>query len=104
MIERRFVGDEPTVLLVAAADLIMRWWPEVHRCRCGVLFLSRHGRQRYHDPSCAFRARWSKFLSRRPRDYHAEYERRKKRELGPNVRTQRREKHVARDVSKGKGR
>lgn len=76
---RYFEGDLSSVLLATAANLLMRWWPELRRCaHCDTLFMPSHGRQQYHAPACSSNARWKKFALTRQRDYHAEYKRRVK--------------------------
>ena len=91
-VERRFVGEDPTTLLVSAADLLAQLWPEIRRCACGVFFLPKHGRQQFHDLQCAARERMARFTDKQPRDYHAEYARRMKRKL-PGAKPQRRARH-----------
>lgn len=90
---RRFSGTFQAVFLATATDLLVRWWPELRRCKyekCRALFLPAHGRQRYHDPSCSAAKRQKRYQPKR--DYAAEYERRKRKELGANVRTSKRRK------------
>ena len=92
---RRYRADPLTLLTVSAADLLIEWSPHLRRCQrdtCGALFLPRHGRQKFHDPACAFRSRWAKYASKRTRDYHDEYARRVKKVVGPGARPQRRTK------------
>ena len=70
-------GGWRTITLASAADVLVRWWPELRRCKhapCGVWFLPTHGRQWYHDARCASAARYQRFKP--TRDYKAEYARR----------------------------
>ncbi|MBI3046853.1 MAG: hypothetical protein HYY76_00930 [Acidobacteria bacterium] len=73
-----------SVLIASAVDLLMRWWPQLRRCRhCEALFLPRHGRQWYHDTRCSGSARYVKFkakAAKKKRDYIAEEQRRAARE------------------------
>lgn len=83
-LHRRYSGDFDTLFRLAAEALLIEFWP-LRRCKyegCQAWFLPRHGRQRYHTPSC----RQQKFSSTRQRDYKAEYRDRRKQELGANVR------------------
>ena len=76
-IVRAYMGGRRTITLASAADLLVRWWPELRRCKhapCGAWFLPTHGRQCYHDARCASAARYQRFKP--TRDYKAEYVRR----------------------------
>ena len=76
-IVRAYMGGWHTITLASAADVLVRWWPELRRCKhepCGAWFLPTHGRQRYHDARCASAARYQRFKP--TRDYKAEYARR----------------------------
>ena len=76
-IVRAYMGGRRTITLASAADLLVRWWPELRRCKhapCGAWFLPTHGRQCYHDARCASAARYQRFKP--TRDYKAEYARR----------------------------
>lgn len=75
--------DTVDLIIAAAVDVLMRWWPQLRRCRrCQALFLPQHGRQSYHDATCSWRARYEKF--KKKRDYDKEklrrYERDEERE------------------------
>ena len=70
-------GNWRTSTVASAADVLVRWWPELRRCKhepCGVWFLPTHGRQCYHDARCASAARYQRFKP--TRNYKAEYARR----------------------------
>jgi hypothetical protein len=72
---RFYIGDWLTVSVAAAADLLMRWWPQLRPCAgCRWLYLPAHGRQRFHEAACAARVRYEKFKA--SRDYTAEKVRR----------------------------
>ena len=76
-IVRAYMGGWHTITLASAADVLVRWWPELRRCKhepCGAWFLPTHGRQRYHDARCASAARYQRYKP--TRDYKAEYARR----------------------------
>ena len=76
-IVRAYMGGWRTITIASAADLLVRWWPELRRCKhepCGAWFLPTHGRQCYHDARCASAARYQRFKP--TRDYKAEYVRR----------------------------
>ena len=76
-IVRAYMGGWHTITLASAADVLVRWWPELRRCKhepCGAWFLPTHGRQRYHDAQCASAARYQRYKP--TRDYKAEYARR----------------------------
>ena len=76
-IVRIYLGNWRTITVASAADVLVRWWPELRRCKhepCGVWFLPTHGRQWYHDARCASTARYQRFKP--TRDYKAEYVRR----------------------------
>ena len=76
-IVRAYMGGWRTITIASAADLLVRWWPELRRCKhapCGAWFLPTHGRQCYHDARCASAARYQRFKP--TRDYKAEYARR----------------------------
>ncbi|MGH9322584.1 MAG: hypothetical protein ACRD3V_22200 [Vicinamibacteria bacterium] len=82
---RRYPGRITSVFLAAVSDLLEKWWPELRRCErkeCRAWFLPQHGRQVYHDSNCSYQVRWAKFAKKRKRDYHGEYEKRVKREVG----------------------
>ncbi|HVO13318.1 MAG TPA: hypothetical protein VMX54_21435 [Vicinamibacteria bacterium] len=88
--------DPPEALRSAAVELVAQWYPQLRRCRhCQAWFLPRHGRQQYHDATCAAQDRWSRFAPRRKRDYHLEYRRRVKR-AAPGANPQRRPGRQAR--------
>ena len=71
---------EADLIIAAAVDVLMRWWPQLRRCKhCGALFLPRHGRQWYHDAECSWKARYARFKPKR--DYVKEERRRAAREL-----------------------
>ena len=92
-IRRCYSAGIDTSFLLAAVDLLIQSWPQLRNCKhggCGVLFLPRHGRQRYHQPACSNRARQAKHAPKQKRDYAVEYK--KRRNLGPNVRVQGRTK------------
>ena len=76
-IVRAYMGGWRTITIASAADVLVRWWPELRRCKhapCGVWFLPTHGRQWYHDARCASAARYQRFKP--TRNYKAEYARR----------------------------
>ena len=76
-IVRAYMGGWRTITIASAADLLVRWWPELRRCKhepCGTWFLPTHGRQCYHDARCASAARYQRFKP--TRNYKAEYARR----------------------------
>ena len=76
-IVRAYMGGWRTITIASAADVLVRWWPELRRCKhepCGTWFLPTHGRQCYHDARCASAARYQRFKP--TRDYKAEYARR----------------------------
>jgi len=76
-IRRYYMGAWSTITLASAADLLVRWWPQLRRCEhepCRAWFLPTHGRQRHHDARCAGKARYQRFKP--TRDYKAEYARR----------------------------
>ena len=76
-IVRAYMGGWRTITVASAADVLVRWWPELRRCKhepCGVWFLPTHGRQWYHDARCASAARYQRFKP--TRNYKAEYARR----------------------------
>ena len=76
-IVRAYMGGWRTITLASAADVLVRWWPELRCCKhepCGAWFLPTHGRQWYHDARCASAARYQRFKP--TRDYKAEYARR----------------------------
>ena len=76
-IVRTYMGGRRTITIASAADVLVRWWPELRRCKhepCGAWFLPTHGRQCYHDARCASAARYQRFKP--TRDYKAEYARR----------------------------
>ena len=76
-IVRIYLGNWRTITVASAADVLVRWWPELRRCKhepCGVWFLPTHGRQCYHDARCASAARYQRFKP--TRNYKAEYARR----------------------------
>lgn len=56
------------ILLSAAVDLLLQWWPKIRRCRlasCGRFFLPSDGHQVFHDPKCSAAARWSRYSPKR---------------------------------------
>jgi len=56
------------ILLAAAIDLLLQWWPKIRRCRlasCGRFFLPKDGHQVFHDPKCSATARWSRYSPKR---------------------------------------
>ena len=74
---RVYEGTWMQVSIASAADLLMRWWPQLRRCAldsCHTWFLPTHGRQRYHTPKCSQTARYEKFKP--TRDYAKEEARR----------------------------
>ena len=76
-IVRAYMGGWCTITIASAADVLVRWWPELRRCKhepCGAWFLPTHGRQCYHDARYASAARYQRFKP--TRDYKAEYARR----------------------------
>ena len=76
-IVRAYMGGRRTITLASAADVLVRWWPELRRCKhepCGAWFLPTHGRQCYHDARCASAARYQRYKP--TRNYKAEYARR----------------------------
>jgi hypothetical protein len=76
-VRRAYMGKWSTVTLASAADLFVRWWPQLRRCEyepCRAWFLPTHGRQRYHDVRCAGKARYQRFKP--TRNYKSEYARR----------------------------
>ena len=76
-IVRAYMGEGRTITIASAADVLVRWWPELRRCKhepCGVWFLPTHGRQWYHDARCASTARYQRFKP--TRNYKTEYARR----------------------------
>jgi hypothetical protein len=76
-VRRAHMGAWRTITLASAADLVVRWWPQLRRCEhepCRAWFFPTHGRQRYHDARCAAEARYQRFKPKR--DYKAEYARR----------------------------
>ncbi len=89
---RRWYEGAPVeaLLLAAASDLIIQWWPQLRRCRydvCVAWFLPRDKRQLYHEPTCRHR----NFARDRRRDYAEEHQRRVRRATGnPNIKTQKR--------------
>ena len=77
MVRRSYLGTWSTITLASAADLFVRWWPQLRRCKhtpCQAWFLPTHGRQRYHDARCAAKARYERFKPKR--GYKTEYSRR----------------------------
>ena len=61
---RRYEGPLKPVFLHAVSDLLLEYWPQLHRCEddtCGKWFLMRHGKQKYHDPACSNRVRQRRF-------------------------------------------
>ena len=47
-IVRAYMGGWRTITLASAADVLVRWWPELRCCKhepCGAWFLPTHGRQ-----------------------------------------------------------
>ena len=76
-IVRAYMGGWRTITIASAADVLVRWWPELRRCNhepCATWFLPTHGRQCYHDARCASAARYQRFKP--TRNYKAEYARR----------------------------
>ena len=76
-IMRAYMGEWRAITIASAADVLVRWWPELRRCKhepCGTWFLPTHGRQCYHDARCASAARYQRFKP--TRNYKAEYARR----------------------------
>ena len=76
-IMRTYMGEWRAITIASAADLLVRWWSELRRCKhepCGTWFLPTHGRQCYHDARCASAARYQRFKP--TRNYKAEYARR----------------------------
>jgi len=89
---RRDIGDAETTFVLNATEVMRQHWPQLRRCKyngCGVLFLPEHGRQRYDDPACSTKARQERHAPKRKRDYHAEYEARRRR-VQPKAKIQRR--------------
>jgi hypothetical protein len=92
-VRRTYLGAWRTITLASAADLFVRWWPQLRRCEheaCHVWFLPEHGRQRFHDAACAARARYQRF--KLTRDYKTEYARRYDSTRSPLGRSSRRKK------------
>ena len=76
-IVRIYLGKWRPITVASAADVLVRWWPELRRCKhepCATWFLPTHGRQWYHDARCASAARYQRFKP--TRNYKAEYARR----------------------------
>lgn len=76
-IRRSYMGRWSTITIASAADLVVRWWPQLRRCHnatCRAWFLPRHGRQQYHDTRCSNETRYQRFKP--TRDYKTEYSRR----------------------------
>ncbi len=92
---RSYPGQLSVIFLAAAADVLVTWWPQLRRCKhapCRAWFLPRHGRQVYHNADCSYKARWSKFASKRERNYREEYEKRLEREKKRGARSPKRRK------------
>lgn len=84
-VTRSYVGSPESIMLAAAVDLLVTFWPRIARCElksCNRLFLREDGRQRFHDPGCANVARAEQLPEKKkPRNYVQEVANAARREL-----------------------
>lgn len=89
-LRRSYVGSLVGAFVAQAAELLVEHWPRMRTCArdgCARFFLPVR-KQIYCSGECSRQVQWRKFTDAHPtrdRDHHAEYVRRRQRELGSNV-------------------